>query len=92
MPLHNLQISLYQGETFFIYWSTDLTLKKKQVGRSGKKFKKQSNSMFLSSKHLITSTWRNMANLHIDCHNDNMSQQYLESKFTWRVLHVRTPN
>jgi uncharacterized protein (DUF488 family) len=27
-----------------------------------------------------------------DCHNDNMSQQYLESKFTWRVLHVRTPN
>ncbi len=28
-----------------------------------------------------------MANLH----NDNMSQQYLESKFTWRVLHVRTP-
>jgi hypothetical protein len=33
--------------------------------------------MFLSSKHLITSTWRNMANLHIDCHNDNMSQQYL---------------
>jgi hypothetical protein len=31
-------------------------------------------------------------NVFQDCHNDNMSQKYLESKFTWRVLHVRTPN
>jgi hypothetical protein len=26
-----------------------------------------------------------------DCHNDNMSQLYLESKFTWRVLNMSEP-
>ena len=58
------------GETFFIYWFTDL---KNQVGRSEKIFKK---ILFFKNQ---------------DCHNDNMSQLYLESKFTWRVLNMSEP-
>jgi hypothetical protein len=60
---------------------------KKQVGRSEQNFKKHTEykwepNLIISIKFLNVNfkNAKNMANLHIDCHNDNMSQQYSESK------------